>query len=657
MDGWEAVAVAGALSADFGIGVRDGRFCTHLLADRLVGRPTRTAFMQAGETLTGTHFLRSGFVAEEDMTTSAATGETRSWEQYLLQSTVPRDVIDTFIERPHWASFDPELGYVLHNSLVRWGVDGSRTIETFRPDGARSRFLYAGRKPRINAYGNSFTECTQVSDGETWQEYLAGHLAEPIGNFGVGGYGVYQAYRRMLRVERTSDGAEYTIFYVWGDDPSRSVKRCRWGVLYPGATPADFDQRLFNGNPWAHVEIDLETGSFVELENPLSTPDSLYAMCDPQWMLEHLRDDLAMQLAVYAGDPDYGQPGNIDELDRPKIERLAEVLDFPFDWGTDADSRRQAAMLLNRYGQRATIFILEQARAFARSAGKTLLTVLNYTARTDHFRGSVVAWDGMRRDQEILNHLSVSGVPFFDMNAVHEREYDHVGGSYHGYLARYMVDGDGHYNPRGNHFFAYALKDRLLELLDPKPVPYQDRSPDPVGLVLVAVGGRVVDGQSPPSSCFGGAAGLSFGGLAPAQNGGGGRQRRHVAAVHAAVVGVGGAGRELRDDPGHPDLGDDRKSWLADFLVAEVGGRRGDADLVLFERFAGECGVTIRVEGLRGSAGKGEGAVILLLNQHAAGDRADQPAVHLGNRQTCRDGTVMPHVLDGRIAHALSHAQ
>jgi hypothetical protein len=63
-------------------------------------------------------------------------------------------------------------------------------------------------------------------------------------------------------------------------------------------------------------------------------------------MLEHLRDDLALQLAVYAGDADYGEPGRIDELDRPKIERLAELLDFPFDWGADADQRRQAAMLL-----------------------------------------------------------------------------------------------------------------------------------------------------------------------------------------------------------------------------------------------------------------------------------------------------------------------
>jgi hypothetical protein len=415
------------------------------------------------------------------MTASAATGVTRSWEQYLRDSAVPREVIDDFVQRPHWATFDPELGYGLHNSLVPWGVDDSRTIETFQPGSARSRFLYAGAKPRINTYGNSFTECTQVSDGETWQEYLAGHFGEPIGNFGVGGYGVYQAYRRMLRVEQTSGGAQYVILYVWGDDPSRSIMRCRWGVLYPGATPADFDQRLFNGNPWAHVEIDLETGSFAEIENPLSTPESLYAMCDQQWMAEHLRDDLAMQLAVYAGDPDYGEPGKIGGLDRPKIERLAEVLDFPFGWGADSDQRRQAAMLLNRYGQRATIFTLDKARAFTQSAGKTLLVVLNYTARTDHFRGSVVTWDGTRRDQEILDHLSASGVPLFDMNDVHQREYKEASGSYHEYLSRYMVGGDAHYNPRGNHFFAYALKDSLLELLDPKPLPYQDGGTDTAG--------------------------------------------------------------------------------------------------------------------------------------------------------------------------------
>jgi len=107
---------------------------------------------------------------------------------------------------------------------------------------------------------------------------------------------------------------------------------------------------------------------------------------------------------------------------------------------------------------------------------------LNYTARTDHWRDAIVPWDGTRRDQEILDHLSASGIPLFDMNDVHQREYEQAGGSHNEYLSRYMVGGDGHYNPHGNHLFAYALKDTLLELLDPKPLPYQDRAPDTADL-------------------------------------------------------------------------------------------------------------------------------------------------------------------------------
>jgi len=59
-----------------------------------------------------------------------------------------------------------------------------------------------GDKPcRINTYGDSFTQCHQVSDHETWQKIPAAHLQEPIRNYGIGGWSVYQAYLRMLREE------------------------------------------------------------------------------------------------------------------------------------------------------------------------------------------------------------------------------------------------------------------------------------------------------------------------------------------------------------------------------------------------------------------------------------------------------------------------
>ena len=39
------------------------------------------------------------------------------------------------------------------------------------------------------------------------------------------------------------------------------------------------------------------------------------------------------------------------------------------------------------------------------------------------------------------------------------------------YLQRYHM---GHYNPRDNFFCAMALKDKLVDVLDPKPLPYRD---------------------------------------------------------------------------------------------------------------------------------------------------------------------------------------
>ena len=108
--------------------------------------------------------------------TSAQAAESGKpvYEDYLRSAAVPRAVIDRFLAGPSWARFDPELGYVLGNYLPQDGMDKSATISTVQANGARTSFLYAGRKCRINTYGDSFTQCHQVSDGETCQEYLAG---------------------------------------------------------------------------------------------------------------------------------------------------------------------------------------------------------------------------------------------------------------------------------------------------------------------------------------------------------------------------------------------------------------------------------------------------------------------------------------------------
>lgn len=146
------------------------------------------------------------------------------FRDYIQKHIPDKKEIDVFLNDPNsWAKFDPELGYILGNYMPHDGINNSRTFSSSAPEGYRTRFVYKNKKCRINTYGNSFTQCHQVSDGETWQEYLSAHLGEPVRNYGMGGYGLYQAYLRMLREESTQYGAKNIVLYIWGDDHYRSM--------------------------------------------------------------------------------------------------------------------------------------------------------------------------------------------------------------------------------------------------------------------------------------------------------------------------------------------------------------------------------------------------------------------------------------------------
>lgn len=92
----------------------------------------------------------------------------------------------------------------------------------------------------------------------------------------MGGYGVYQAYRRMLREERTSHGVGHLIFYIRGDDHIRSLLRCRHAIIFRW-----WDHqagRTFKNNLWPNLELDLGSGRFREHENLLPTREALQQM-------------------------------------------------------------------------------------------------------------------------------------------------------------------------------------------------------------------------------------------------------------------------------------------------------------------------------------------------------------------------------------------
>ena len=389
--------------------------------------------------------------------------EKMTYEQYVREGIPSQKEIDVFLNELSWAQFDPELGYILGNYMPHDGFEGSATISTSQKNGARTAFVYADRPCRINTYGNSFTQCHQASDAETWQEYLAGHLGEPVRNFGMGGYGTYQAYRRMLREEATENSAENIVLYIWGGDHIRSLMRCRYMAFRKWRdrnAELEGEGIMFHGNFWANLEMDLQTGQFVEHESRVQSPEALYNMVDPDWLAENLEGDWALQMYLFIH-------GEIEEVDIHNLQKLSRHLGLEQSWDHE-NLHTTVAHLLDKYSFAATQFILNKARAFAEAEGKNLLIVL-----FDPYRVLRSLLEGQARyDQEIVDFLKENAFNYFDMNTVHLADYQDFNLSIDDYFQRYFI---GHYNPMGNHFFAYKIKSAIVEMLDPKPITYSKK--------------------------------------------------------------------------------------------------------------------------------------------------------------------------------------
>lgn len=385
-------------------------------------------------------------------------GEKKSYVEYLEKSAVPKEELDIFLNQDSWAQFDPEVGYILGNYMPHDGIDNSYTLSTVMKDGKRTNSVYVDKPCRINTYGNSFTHCHQVSDSETWQEYLAGHLGEPIQNFGMGGFGVYQAYRRLVRREKEDKNSKYVILYMWGDDYVRSVFRCRYASYYTRWN--DYGGYMFHGNFWSNIEMDTHAGKLVEKESRINTKEDMYKMTDPEFMYNNLKDDLMLQLYLMSYDM-----VNSD-VDVEGLTKLANILELPeVDFSSTESMKSTSNALKNKYSFEATKYILKKTDEFCKANGKQFLLV--HFDPTNVFRAMV---NGEKRyDQEMIDFINNNGYAYFDMNEVHHDDFKKFNLSLDEYMDRYFI---GHYNPSGNHFFAYAIKDKIVDWLDPKPITY-----------------------------------------------------------------------------------------------------------------------------------------------------------------------------------------
>jgi len=376
----------------------------------------------------------------------------------FLRSMMPsKEQIDDFVGKTRnsdgyfpnagW-TFDAELGWVVRNSIRPDGIHKSKTSYHYEESGARKRVHFSETISRVHTYGNSFTHCDQVNDGETWQEFLAAHLGEPIENFGVGGYSVYQAYLRMRKVEKLHP-AKYIILNIYDDDHFRNLDS--WRRIRGGTREETLP----------HVRVNVEKDEIIELPNPCPTPQELYQLTDLEWVLKRFGSDLILRYFVETRS---------GKVNNQSVLAAAEGFGLPTSYeGQETDPAKRLHELHTQAAVFSTIKIIEMAEGYARESGKELLVVLSYSRKSvrSYLKGEKPF------DQRLLDYLKEHNYPFLDLREAHLAEFKGFKLDEDTYLDRYYI---GHYAPAGNFFFATALKNRVADWLKPSSPSYRLRA-------------------------------------------------------------------------------------------------------------------------------------------------------------------------------------
>lgn len=382
-------------------------------------------------------------------------------EEFLLSLMPTEEMVDRFVDPTVYIddqiknnrgrTFHPELGFIVKDTILNDAMHEGKSKVTFQSNGARSQVNFPDQTPRISSFGNSFTMCNQVNDGESWQEYLGANIGEPIANYGIGGYSVFQAYLRLLREEKNNP-SELIIFNTWEDDHYRNL--CAWKSIRQGGIPG-----MGNGFAMPHLRVDLSNDVVSEHPNPTPGSEDVYRFLDPAWVVGTFNraDNLPLQVAV-----DWFSSGRGPLKGQPEVGtgfgETAESVDII----ESLETLTRSALASSRY-------VVKKVIEHANATGRNLLFVLSYGERY-----TLNGLNGKPRwDREFVDFMSGIGHPVVDICQAHIDDFEMFSCTPEEYLKRFFI---GHYNPVGNHFMAMSLKNQLVACCDPKPPSYSHKS-------------------------------------------------------------------------------------------------------------------------------------------------------------------------------------
>ena len=217
-------------------------------------------------------------------------------EYYPLPSVLSQEqkhVLKTRLEDSH-----PLSG---HNPVLGWSPKPLKRTEDVRinSQGIRSDHDYSQDPPphllRVSAFGDSFTFGSDVANNETWESQMEGAESRfEVLNFGVGAYGLDQAYLRYLE-EGIQFQSDIVIIGFMSENIYRNLNVFR--PFYTG-----LNEKLIYSKP----RFSFEEGNLILLKNPLATrEDYVRFVAEDEAVLKEIgRKDYFYQIGYLAGPMD-----------------------------------------------------------------------------------------------------------------------------------------------------------------------------------------------------------------------------------------------------------------------------------------------------------------------------------------------------------------
>ena len=286
-----------------------------------------------------------------------------------------------------------DLDYLTYSAALGWTIKPGGRGDLYRANaqGLRADREFARVPPpgalRIAAFGDSFTHGDEVRNEETWQEILMqAHPAVEAMNFGVGAYGLDQAFLRYQH-----DGADYGAHVVLiGFMPENLFRHVN--VYRPFYVPN-------SGLALAKPRYVLDGGRLVLVENPMrDLAGYRERLAHPERELARLgAHDLFFQVRPHEG-----------AFDLPLVRVLKSVRWAWADWrlgvsGGSYDTRGEPFQV--------TAAIVE---AFAATVSRngSLPIVVVYPRRRDVER---FQRDGSRHYAALIDHCRTRGIRVIDL--------------------------------------------------------------------------------------------------------------------------------------------------------------------------------------------------------------------------------------------------